>query len=344
MKTESNKYIYVRVKKMFLLLFCFIFLLLLLLAYLTVKEQTMVWSVLLFTGVFSVLLYGIYLWIYKPYQETDKVLKLFSEGYWMEGIFSLRTPYSRQMEQALNKFNEMLNKKELINASKKQAEYLALQNQINPHFLYNTLEGIRSEAVVAGMDNVAAMAKALGTFFRYTIAGVNHNVTLEDELNNIENYYIIQQFRFGDKLHLQISYENDTDEMEALSCRIPKLTLQPIVENSIYHGIEPKIGDGYLVIKILTTLHRLIITISDNGLGMEEEKLNELNDKLKSLNLDDVSTDTKKQGGIAVINVNNRIKLLFGEEYGVHIFSMLHVGTDVVITLPLLNREERYEE
>ena len=105
----------------------------------------------------------------------------------------------------------MIDKNNLINVSKKQAEYLALQNQINPHFLYNTLEGIRSEALLAGLDSVAEMTEALGTFFRYTISQVEHLVTLEDELANIENYYYIQQFRFGDRLTLSIEYEHDDD-------------------------------------------------------------------------------------------------------------------------------------
>ena len=92
------------------------------------------------------------------------------------------------MKHALEKLHSMLNTRELINASKKQAQYLALQNQINPHFLYNTLEGIRGEALTAGLDNVAKMTEALSTFFRYTISNVEQLVSLEDELRNIENY------------------------------------------------------------------------------------------------------------------------------------------------------------
>ncbi|GAA4655033.1 hypothetical protein GCM10023142_21710 [Anaerocolumna aminovalerica] len=250
----------------------------------------------------------------------------------MQGIFDLRCPLSEQMDDATKRFKVMLDTKELFKLSKKQAEYLALQNQINPHFLYNTLEGIRSEALCAGMDGVANMTEALGTFFRYTISNVDHLVTLEDELYNIQNYYMIQQYRFGDRLNVSVEYEEE--EKDVLMLLLPKLTLQPIVENSIYHGIERKIGKGNLRIKIQSTTDRLIIVISDDGLGIEKEQLDLLNKKLRSTYLEDVTQLKGKQGGIAIVNVNNRIKLLFGDEYGIYITSTIHVGTDVTITLP----------
>ncbi|MDU6263126.1 MAG: histidine kinase [Anaerocolumna aminovalerica] len=281
---------------------------------------------------FIVLLYLSYKWVYKPYQETNKTLSLFSEGSILQGIFDLRCPLSEQMDDATKRFKVMLDTKELFKLSKKQAEYLALQNQINPHFLYNTLEGIRSEALCAGMDGVANMTEALGTFFRYTISNVDHLVTLEDELYNIQNYYMIQQYRFGDRLNVSVEYEEE--EKDVLMLLLPKLTLQPIVENSIYHGIERKIGKGNLRIKIQSTTDRLIIVISDDGLGIEKEQLDLLNKKLRSTYLEDVTQLKGKQGGIAIVNVNNRIKLLFGDEYGIYITSTIHVGTDVTITLP----------
>jgi two-component system, sensor histidine kinase YesM len=284
-------------------------------------------------NVYIIILYFGYKWLYKPYKETSKALSLFSEGSILQGIFDLRCPLSRQMDDATNRFKVMLDTKELFNLSKKQAEILALQNQINPHFLYNTLEGIRSEALCAGMNGVADMTEALGTFFRYTISNVEHLVTLEDELSNIQNYYIIQQYRFGDRLNVSVEYLEE-EEKEVLLLCLPKLTLQPIVENSIYHGIERKIGKGNLRIKIQTTPDRLIIVISDDGLGIAEEQLDLLNKKLRSTCLDDVAQLKGKQGGIAIVNVNNRIKLLFGDEYGIYIYSTVGVGTDVTITLP----------
>lgn len=282
--------------------------------------------------------YAGYYGIFKPMEETRKVEQQFAAGYVVNDLFTIRYPHSRESELVNLRFQEMMGTRELINVSKKQAEYLALQNQINPHFLYNTLEGIRSEALTLGVDSIAEMTEALATFFRYTISNVEHLVTLEDELANIENYYYIQQFRFGDKLRLNIQYafREELEEMEVLQYRLPKLTLQPVVENSIYHGIERKVGKGRLVIKISATESRLVIKVSDDGLGMEAEKVRELNEKLKSLSLDDVDPKTDRQGGIAIQNVNNRIKLLFGEEYGIYVYSQKDAGTDVEISLPLV--------
>ena len=229
-----------------------------------------------------------------------------------------------------------LDKSELITVSKKKSEYLALQNQINPHFLYNTLEGIRAEALIAGVDSIAEMTEALATYFRYTISQVNNLVTLEEELANVENYYYIQQFRFGSKLDLRIRYDCE-DEEEALMCQLPKLTLQPIVENSIYHGLERKIGTGHLDIKVTVTDSHLIIMISDDGVGIEKGQVKIMNEQLRALRLEEENNgETGKKGGIAVKNVNNRIKLLFGEEYGIYIYSQPDVGTDVEITLPVV--------
>lgn len=290
------------------------------------------------SGILLMLLYMGYSMVYKPYASNRKLKQAFARGDSFSDLFDIPFRFSEEDDAVLRRFIEMLDTKEIINISKKQAEYLALQNQINPHFLYNTLEGIRSEALIAGVDSIAEMTEALSTFFRYTISQVNHLVTLEDELANIENYYYIQQFRFGDKLELGIEYihDEDMDDADILLYHLPKLTLQPIVENSIYHGIEEKIGKGHLKIRITATMENLIIKISDDGMGIEGEKLKVLNKKLQALTLDDVNPKTSSKGGIAIMNVNNRIKLLFGEKYGVYIYSQPGAGTDVEITLPVV--------
>lgn len=338
MKNKNNRYLSLRVFYMALALVVFIFCLLLILTYISIKEKKYVLILLTCYILFFVFLYSVYRYVYVPYNETSKVLKLFATGYTLQGIYELRFPFSPEMEDAVKKLKAFINTNELISTTKRQAQYLALQNQINPHFLYNSLEGIRGEAIGAGLDNVAEMTEALATFFRYTISNMEHLVTIEDELTNIENYYIIQQYRFGDRLNLSIEYDCE-DKAEMLEYRLPKLTLQPIVENAIFHGIERKMGKGNILIKLETTSKRLIITVSDDGLGMEEERLKELNEKLKTQSFDYVKPDSERKGGIAIINVNNRIKLLFGEQYGINIYSTVNVGTDVEITLPLITRE-----
>lgn len=298
-------------------------------------------SILVF--LYVVTIYMAYRYIYIPYNETQKILRLFSGGYTLEGIYNLNYHISPETELTIKKQKEYLDNKELMNASKKQAQYLALQNQINPHFLYNTLEGIRSEALIAGMENIADMTEALATFFRYTISNLENLVTVEDELNNIENYYFIQQFRFEDRINLEIEYPTENKD-EILSLSMPKLILQPIVENAIFHGIERKLGRGHIKIKLEYTQNRLIINVKDDGFGIEEEKLKYLNEKLSLFYLENESQEKGKKGGIAIINVNNRIKLLFGEEYGIYIYSKQGVGTDVEITLPRLNKTQTKEE
>lgn len=285
---------------------------------------------------FIIIMYFGYMVVYRKYKDIDKIFRLYVEGYLGEDLFQKNIGISPNLDKVLKILGEKLDKTKILNLSKKQAQYLALQNQINPHFLYNTLEGIRSEALCAGIDEVASMTEALATFFRYTISNLDHLVTLDDELRNIENYYIIQKYRFGDKLNLTIEYDEDAD-LSVLNFRLPKLILQPIVENAIYHGIEQKIGQGIIKIRIDYTKERLIIKVSDDGLGIDKDLLTQLNSKLMTTSLDDITEPMKDQrGGIAIINVNNRIKLLFGEKFGIHIQSTKNIGTDVELTLPIV--------
>ena len=210
----------------------------------------------------------------------------------------------------------------------KEYEMRALQAQINPHFLYNTLEGIRSEAVAGGLNVVADMTEYLAKFFRYTISKVENLVSVTEELENIETYFAIQQFRFGDRLRLEI----DDPEPGIQNCQIPKLTMQPLVENAIIHGLERKIGIGVVSVRLTLTEKRLIVRISDNGVGMEPETLHQLQKELCRTAYDYI--DSGRGTGIALLNVNNRIRLLFGEQYGITICSTPGLGTDVTVTLP----------
>lgn len=280
-------------------------------------------------------------WIYrKHFRKSEQIMNLYATGYTIQEICQLEWYPSRGTEMALKKAMELLDTGKLLKVSKKQAQYLALQNQINPHFLYNTLEGIRSEAVIAGLEVVADMTEALAKFFRYTISKVENLVTLADEIDNIRTYFSIQQFRFGERLHLHIEYPED--EADILQCYLPKLTLQPIVENAIIHGLEQKVEDGELRIIISRTSKRLMIQVSDNGIGIEKETLLRMQKALVKTSY--AYIDGRSEGGIALLNVNNRIRLLFGEEYGLVINSVKHCGTDVIVTLPVdLKGEQRSE-
>lgn len=339
MKKPKLQYIITRIGAALCVLCALTAALLVLLYLCAAKGAVSMWTVGALALLFLALLYAILKFVYQPYQKTKRILDLFATGYTLEGAYDPVNPYDESMQKALWKLKEYLSTHEIIDDGRRQAQYLALQNQINPHFLYNTLEGIRGEALAAGLDSVAEMTEALATFFRYTISNVENFVTVEDELTNIDNYFIIQQFRFGDRLALVFEYDKN-DWKEIKKCRLPKLTLQPIAENSIIHGIERKLGQGTLKIKVEITRSRLLITVSDDGVGMSDEKLKELNDKLNIRSFDSVKTNPERRGGIAIQNVNNRIKLLFGEEYGIHIYSKAEVGTDVTITLPRITKAD----
>ena len=282
-----------------------------------------------------------YFTILLPYRRSKHILRLFASGYTLSTIVDESVPLNKELQAASQMLIDLVNTDQLMNESKRQAQYLALQNQINPHFLYNTLEGIRGEALLGGLNSVATMTEALSTFFRYTISGVENLVTLNQELENTQNYFFIQQFRFGARIKLEIYFEEEDPE-ELLSYRIPKLTLQPIVENSIVHGLECKVGEGTLLIRIEHTKTRLLVTIRDDGVGMPKEVLDRIQHRITTRSFEYVKRD-EQEGGIALVNVNNRIKLLFGEQYGLNVTSEVGVGTDVVISLPQ-SKEERSNE
>lgn len=288
---------------------------------------------------FLILMYLGYRWLYLPIKANSRIKTRFLKSQVFDDFFHMQCPFSKEDEAVLAMLEEMLDRNNMVAIAQKESEYLALQNQINPHFLYNTLESIRAEALIAGEEQIAEMTEALATFFRYTISKVGHLVTLDDELSNIENYYFIQRYRFGDRISLQISYDSGTEDGEdILMYRIPKLSIQPIVENAIYHGLEKKMGGGLLKIRIQTTDSHLVIMVSDNGIGMDEARLEEVNRKLACLYPS--QDESRRKGGIALQNVNSRIRLLFGDGYGIKVYSRPGAGTDVEMIMPLV-REER---
>lgn len=215
----------------------------------------------------------------------------------------------------------------------KQMEYSALQSQINPHFLYNTLEAIRSEALLCGQPDIAVMTEKLSRFFRYCISNRGDTVTLREELDNVRDYFFIQQFRFENRFTLTV---HNKDE-ELLDFVLPKLTLQPLVENAIFHGLEQKPGPGQLNIYLVGTPDRLYLTLSDDGVGMEEATVQALNGKLSNPlgSADLTQPESRGHGsGIALSNVNGRLKLFFGDRADIHISSTPGRGTDVQLVLP----------
>lgn len=226
-----------------------------------------------------------------------------------------------------------------IELLQKQADLDAMQRNINPHFLYNTLDSIRGTAQQEHAEKTASIIESLSVFFRYTISQTNDILSLEQELRNVNTYVQIQQYRFNNRFSLQILI--DENDSKLMLYKIPKLTLQPIVENAINHGLESITHDGKIIIKVYTTQSRLVISIADNGVGISPEKVRIINKNLHSKQTSALTNPSQRGVGMALQNVNARIKILFGEKYGLSVSSTMGFGTEVNIALPLfLNHNE----
>lgn len=224
---------------------------------------------------------------------------------------------------------------------RQQSKYAELQNQINPHFLYNTLETIRGQAIIDDNYKIAEMTEALAKYFRYNISKDNDSVTVAQELENIQNYVQIQQYRFQDRFIFWIYLHDESGEYK--SCMIPKMTLQPVVENAIFHGIEQKLEMGHISIHIETTEERLIIIVADDGGGMDKETLARINRELHDPEAVHEISGKSGHNGIALRNVNSRLKLLYGADYGLTVSSTKGLGTEVEITLPKIKSKKKQE-
>lgn len=224
---------------------------------------------------------------------------------------------------------------------KKRVELYTLQSQINPHFLYNTLDSIRSRAMLDGNREIAEMTEVLSRFFRYCIIYDERLVRIREELDHIRDYFYIQKYRFEDRFETQIELENDG----ILDYYIPKMTLQPLVENAMVHGLERVRRRGLLSIRIVETRGAVILTVSDNGVGMDAQQLEKMNQRMRQMRYE----GSRKGGGhsgIAAANVNAQIMILFGEEYGIRYRSLPDVGTDAEVMIPRVDDfgRIRYEE
>ena len=236
------------------------------------------------------------------------------------------------IEKKAQEYAERINESYEREILKRQMDMAALQNQINPHFLYNSLECIRGQAMLYDVPKIADTAQALSKFFRYSINTKSDTVTLKEELDNVEDYMKIQQYRFRDRFFLKVACEEA--DKQVLMTVLPKLTLQPIVENAIMHGFADKLKNNYISVNIMMTEKHVNIVVSDNGKGMDTETLQKLNYKLNHpQKLEE--TMQGNHSGIALSNVNRRIRLFFGEEYGLTVQSVANMGTDVEIHIPL---------
>lgn len=250
-----------------------------------------------------------------------------------KGNFDIQVPVdsTREIGRLARTFNIMvLRIKELMSQVvkeqefKRKSEISALQAQINPHFLYNTLDSIVWMAEAKKSEEVVLMTSALARLFRSSISKGQELVSIQTEVDHITNYLTIQQMRYRDKLEFHIDVASDI-----LNCLTLKILLQPLVENAIYHGIKNKSGIGIITIRGQQEQDEVIFHVIDNGVGMDEATI---------VRIFSNQTSTERRG-MGVVNVHERIKLYFGETFGLSYESELDVGTSVMIRIPKIGPE-----
>ncbi len=234
-------------------------------------------------------------------------------------------------------FNIMIGKiRELLDAKMKEQENLqkaemrALQAQINPHFLYNTLDTIIWMAEAQKTEQVIEIVSALSSFFRISLSKGRDWITIREELERIKSYLTIQRMRYRDIMDFKI----EADE-EVLNNTILKLILQPLVENALYHGIKNKRGGGTIVVRAKQkNENEILLEVEDNGIGFTPEKLTQLQAELQ-----DDSGDIMLESGFGIGNVNKRIRLYYGPQYGLSVRSEYTTGTCATLVIPAIKDE-----
>ena len=227
------------------------------------------------------------------------------------GAYELRE-VTRQFNAMLDQIDQLMADVRRQEEATRQYELQALSSQINPHFLYNTLDTIIWMAEFQDSQRVVQVTKSLATYFRLALNQGKDLISLSDEINHVRQYLFIQKQRYGDKLEYEIAEEPDFDNLV-----LPKLVLQPLVENALYHGIKEKEGQGHIKVSVQKQDTGLVIRIEDDGVGFQAAG--------------DSSQSQLKRGGVGLQNVDQRLKLHFGDNYQMKINSAPEKGTTVEI-------------
>lgn len=243
---------------------------------------------------------------------------------------------NRSLNELVSKIKGLLEQSRIEQEYKRKAEIEIMQAQIKPHFLYNSLEAIRQLSDMQENQQASKMVEALANFYRISLSRGEEFIRIEDEMENIKNYLFIMQMRYGDKFAYDIRVVPDI-----MQHTIPKLLLQPLVENAIYHGIKQKRGFGHITVEGTIQDERIIIKITDDGIGMSDETLERLRATL-SLNKSPSSSPVIMTFG--VMNVNERIKAVYGSLYGLQVESRYGSGAVVSIVIPKKENGGHYAE
>ncbi len=276
--------------------------------------------------------------IKQPIERLEEAAARIAEGSLDERIVDTEVTELRNLTAQVNimaeKLTSMMRKSHQDAKNLRKAELRTLQAQINPHFLYNTLDAIVWKAEAGDKDEVIGLTSSLSDFFRISLSSGADWIPISQEKKHIEGYLKIQQTRYRDILRYEIDIPDEIGEYYIL-----KLLLQPLVENAIYHGIKIKRGGGKITVTGRLEDGNLIFSVRDTGLGMTEEQLKNLSDRMKN----GLPTVSEGSGGFGLVNVNLRIRLYYNLEAGLKIESSTE-GTEVSFKVPCKVREEIFED
>lgn len=300
-------------------------------------RQLIVVSVVLSIAFAITLHYFITRRLTRPIRRLKKNMQLAASGHLeakvtpegSDEIADLGTSFNTMLVQIRYLLNQRIKEQQAM----KKAELRALQAQINPHFLYNTLESIIWMAEAGKKEHVITLVQSLSRLFRISLSQGKDWIPVAKEVEHLQSYLTIQQMRYRDILNYEINVSP-----EILEYSILKMTLQPLVENALYHGIKNKRGQGSIRIEgRLDSNSHLIFTVEDNGVGMSEERLEQL---VKQLDVSEPPEQTGNEvsGGFGLYNVHQRIHLYYGEVYGVRVESIHQEGTRVTVRVPCRTR------
>lgn len=296
-----------------------------------VRILTMLLAAVLFTAVVSSILLSRVVsrpihGLVKAMQDFEKNAEAFS--YTPEGGTKEVVELSQSFEHMVGQIQELMSQVRNEEITLRKTELKALQAQINPHFLYNTLDAIGWMCEEERSKEAVEMVNALARLFRISISRGHELIPIRSELQHAESYLQIQSHRYKN----QFSYSFDVQE-ECLDYLCNKITLQPIIENAIYHGINGLVDEGEIRISCRADGDDILFTVEDNGTGMEPEQVQAILRKERS-----------DHTGIGIKNVNDRLKIYFGPAYGITIDSVPDEGTRVYIRMPKVREEAEYEK
>lgn len=288
--------------------------------------------IFLYAKYFSARIQTLRLAMYKVSHDDYEIVNSIQGDDELSATFTdLTTMVSKLKETEAEIYQTKINEQLLYN-QQQQMELKLLANQINPHFLYNTLETIRMKAFSEGNREVATAIKLLGKSMRYVLNNTKTTATtLDKEIDYIRTYLSILKIRFGNKLNFTIEVD---ESMQPSNYQILPLLIQPIVENAFSHGLRDAEYDGHILIHIFRNGNEFLVAeVSDNGIGMEPERLDYVIEHL------DIP-QPESEHGVGLYNINNRVHLYYGTEYGLNIKSQPGKGTVVTLTIPLINLRE----